>query len=284
MRPLWKGSISFGLVNIPVGLYPAIKSSEKIDFDMLRDSDMSRIRYRRVAEADGQEVPFEHIVKGYEYEKGSYVVVTRDDFQRVQIQSTQVIDIKEFVDSADIDPRYYAEPYFLAPEKGGDKAYILLRETLQQSKKVGIAKVVIRPPREHLAAIKPLGNLLTMELLHWAEELRDSDEIKIPSPDIGDKELTMAKSLVETMAGEWDPSKYRDEYREALLQVIEQKIQAHGKLPPLAQSRAQGPSKVVDLVSVLRESLAQAGKGQPSPRHASNKKHAARAQRHKKAA
>src|SRR5436190_3985330 len=139
MRPLWKGAISFGLVNIPVGLYSATKSTEKVDLRMLRDSDQSPIRYKHVAEADGKEVPWEHIVKGYEYEKDQFVVVTKQDFERVQIKSSQTVDIREFVELKEIDPLFFDEPYFLAPEKGGEKAYGLLHEALNRSGKVGVA-------------------------------------------------------------------------------------------------------------------------------------------------
>src|SRR5687768_4638468 len=167
MRPLWKGAITFGLVNIPVALYSATQSKQRVDLDMLRDSDHSRIRYKRICESDGKEVPWEHIVKGYEYEKGEYVVLTKEDFERVQIKSSQMVDIREFVDVSDIDPRFFDEPYFLAPEKAGAKAYALLREALERSGKVGIAKVVIRPPREHLAAVRPLKDVLALELMHF---------------------------------------------------------------------------------------------------------------------
>ena len=173
MRPLWKGAISFGLVNIPVGLYSATNRAQTIDLDLLRDSDHSRIRYRKVAEADGKEVPMEHIVKGYEYEKGKYVVLKPDDFQSVQIKSNQTVDIKEFVNVADIQPRFFDQPYFLAPEKNGTKAYVLLKTALEKTGLAGIAKVVIRPPREHLALLKPLNGILMLETLHFAEELRD---------------------------------------------------------------------------------------------------------------
>ncbi len=166
MRPLWKGSISFGLVNIPVGLYSAINRQEAIDLDLLRDSDHSRIRYRKVAEADGQEVPLEHIVKGYEYEKGSYVVLKPQDFERVEIKSSQMVDIKEFVKLDDIDPRFFNQPYFLAPEKNGTKAYVLLKTALEKTGLAGVAKVVIRPPREHLALLKPVDGILLLEP-HW---------------------------------------------------------------------------------------------------------------------
>src|SRR5512138_200717 len=173
MRPLWKGSISFGLVNIPVGLYSAINRQKTIDLDLLRDSDHSRIRYKKVAEADGEEVPLEHIVKGYEYEKGSYVVLKPEDFQRVQIKTNQTVDIKEFVNLADIQPRFFDQPYFLAPEKNGAKAYVLLKTALEKTGLAGIAKVVIRPPREHLALLKPLDGVLMLETLHFADELRE---------------------------------------------------------------------------------------------------------------
>src|SRR5688572_11630027 len=136
MRPLWKGTISFGLVNIPVGLYSATKGAEKVDLDMVRDSDHCKIRYKRICETDGEEVPWEHIVKGYEYEKGEYVVLTKEDFERVQIKSSQIVDIREFVDLADVDPRFFDSPYFLAPERAGAKAYGLLREALERSGKV----------------------------------------------------------------------------------------------------------------------------------------------------
>src|ERR1051325_11186906 len=260
MRPLWKGSISFGLVNIPVSLYTATRSARNISFDMLRDSDHSPIHYKRVAEKDGKEVPWEHIVKGYEYEKGRYVVLDEEDFKRIEIKSNQTVDIREFVNLSEIDPRFFEEPYFLAPEKGGAKAYALLREALERCGKAGVAKVVIRPPREHLAVVKPLDGALSLELLHFADELRDPSELKIPSQSIGQKELDMALSLINNMVGEWQPQKYRDEYREALMEMIEQKIKSRGKKLPAAKKQA-GPaeSKVIDLVSILQQSIAQAG-------------------------
>jgi len=155
-RAIWKGSISFGLVNIPVGLYSATRSANEVKFRMLRDSDQSPIRYKRVAEADEKEVPWEHIVKGYEFEKGRFVVMTDEDFEKVNVASNQTVDIRQFVELSSIDPVFFDQPYYLAPEKGGDKAYALLREALERSGKVGIAKVVIKT-REHLAAVKPLG-------------------------------------------------------------------------------------------------------------------------------
>src|SRR5436190_2397403 len=204
MRPIWKGAISFGLVNIPVGLYSATKSSEKIKFRMLRARDQSPIKYKRVAEADEKEVPWEEIAKGYEYEKGEFVVLTKDDFDKVNVDSNQTVDIREFVDLADIDPMFFDEPYFLAPEKGGDKAYALLRDSLQETGKVGIAKVVIKT-REHLAAVKPLGQALVLELMHFPDELADPSELNLPTTEPGKKELTMAQQLITSMSDKWEP-------------------------------------------------------------------------------
>jgi len=266
MRPLWTGAISFGLVNIPVGLYSATNRRTSIDLDMLRDSDHSRIRYKKVAEADGKEVPLEHIVKGYEYEKGNYVVLTPEDFQRVQIKSNQTVDIREFVSLADIQPQYFDQPYFLAPEKNGAKAYLLLKRALEETGLAGIAKVVIRPPLEHLALLKPLNGILMLETLHFADELRDPGELPKPQAEIGEKELTMALSLVQTMTDKWDPTKYHDEYRECLMKEIEEKVRAGGTLPaPKGQPKApSGP--IIDLVDLLQQSLGKSERVQKATR------------------
>jgi DNA end-binding protein Ku len=260
MRAIWKGSISFGLVNIPVGLYSATKSTSNIKLRMLRKSDLSPIKYKRVAEADDKEVPWEEIVKGFEYEKGEFVIVTDEDFNKVNVESTQTVDIKEFVDLGEIDPMFFDQPYFLAPEKGGDKAYALLREALSQTGKAGIAKVVIKT-REHLAAVKPLGKALVLELMHFADELADPAELKLPDSAIGKKELNMAQTLIEQMTDKWHPGKYKDEYREGLLKLIEEKIAAGGAEIPTPKARARKPTKIVDLTAVLQQSLAMASKG-----------------------
>jgi DNA end-binding protein Ku len=259
MRAIWKGAISFGLVNIPVGLYSATKSTNQIKLHMLRDSDKSPIRYRRVAEADEKEVPREHIVKGYEHAKGEFVVLDDKDFEKVEIKSAQMVDIKEFVDLKEIDPMYFDQPYYLAPEKGGDKAYTLLRDALEKTGKVGIAKVVIKT-REHLAAVKPAGKALVLELMHFSEELADAGELKLPSAEVGKKELAMAESLIDQMSGKWNPEAYKDEYREALVKLIEEKVASGGKLPE-KKGKAPATQKVVDIVSLLQASLDQAGKG-----------------------
>jgi DNA end-binding protein Ku len=207
-----------------------------------------------VAEADEKEVPWEHIVKGYEYEKDQFVVITPEESKKVNLASTQTVDIKEFVNLDEIDPMYFDEPYFLAPEKGGDKGYALLREALKKSGKVGLAKVVIKT-REHLAAVKPLGKALVLELMHFADELADPKELSLPNGELGHKELAMADTLIDKMTGKWDPKNYKDEYREALMLLIEEKIASGGK--PVAGKKPATPraTNVVDLMEVLKRSL-----------------------------
>jgi len=268
MRAIWKGAISFGLVNIPVGLYPATRPGNELKFRMLRKSDLSPIKYKRVAETDGKEVAWEDIVKGFEYEKSDFVVLDEEDFKRVQITSNQTVDIKEFVDLDQIDPMFFDQPYFLAPEKGGAKAYVILREALKKSGKVGIAKVVIKT-REHLAAVKPLENALVLELMHFADELADPVELKLPpAKDVGQKELTMAQTLVDNMSANWDPNAFKDEYREALMHVIDEKIKSGGKKGVSKRTAQPASTKVVDLVSVLQQSLQQAQKHKkPAKKH-----------------
>ncbi len=259
MKPLWKGAISFGLVNIPVGLYSATQRTRTIDLTLLRDSDHSRIRYKKVAEADGREVPLEHIVKGYEYERNRYVALSREDFARVQIKSNQLVDIQEFVQSSDIDPRLYDTPYFLAPEKGGDKAFVLLRQALEQTGLAGVAKVVIRPPREHLALLKPLDGLLLLQTLHFADELRNSAELRPPQAELANQELDMAVSLINTMTAKWKPGEFHDEYRAALLQLVEEKVRTGGKAVRAPKAAPAAKGQIIDLVDLLQQSLGKTG-------------------------
>ncbi|HXT13850.1 MAG TPA: Ku protein [Candidatus Angelobacter sp.] len=264
MRAIWKGSISFSLINIPIALYPATRR-EELKFRLLRASDLSPVNYKRVAEADGKEVPWDQIVKGYEYEKGKFVVLKDEDFKRADIEAAQSVDIMDFVDLDKIDPIFFDRPYYLEPEKRGEKTYALLREALKQSGKVGIAKVVIKT-RQHLAAVKPEKNLLVLELMHFSEEIIDTKELKIPgSPSIGSKELDLAKDLISKMSGEWQPDKYQDEYRHALMEVINKKVASGGKEVP-TRGTAKKPTNVVDLVSVLQASLEHAGKGKVTKR------------------
>ena len=256
MRAIWKGSISFGLVNIPIALYPATRR-EEFKFRLLRKSDLSPVNYKRVAEKDGKEVPWDQIVKGYEYEKGKYVVLKDEDFERVDLEATQTVDIQDFVNVDEIDPIYFYKPYYLEPQKGGDKAYALLRDALKDSKKVGIAKVVIKT-RQYLAGVKPEDGALVLELMHFADELADTGELHLPKKvEVGKREMNMAKSLIDSMSSKWNPSKYRDDYREALMEVIEEKVEAGGKEIETKRKKTPKPTKVIDLVSVLQKSLKQ---------------------------
>lgn len=259
MRPIWKGAISFGLVNIPITLYPATRR-EEVRFHFLRKSDLSPINNKRVAEADGKEVPWEHIVKGYEYEKGKFVVLKDDDFSRVDVEATQTVDIQEFVELDEINPMFFSKPYYMEPGKGGDKSYALLREVLRDSGKVGIAKVVIKT-REHLAAVKAQKKALVLELMHFVTEIIPEDELHVPGEiKPGKKEVEMAKQLVGSMTGKWNPDAYKDDYREALMEVIEEKIAAGGKkIESKKKPAAARATNVIDLVSVLQKSLQQHG-------------------------
>ncbi len=270
MRAIWKGSISFGLVNIPIALYPATRK-EEMKFRLLRAKDLSPVNYKRVAEKDGKEVPWDEIVKGYEYEKGKYVVLKDEDFQRVDLEATQTVDIQDFVNQEEIDPMFFYKPYYLEPQKGGDKAYVLLRDVLEKTKKVGIAKVVIKT-RQYLAGVKAEDSVLILELMHFAEELAEADKLHVPKKiEPARRELDMAKALVDSMSIKWDPKKYRDDYREALMEVIEEKVEAGGKeIEEKPKHKPRPSTKVIDLVSVLQESLnkAQGGKKVPRKGHA----------------
>jgi DNA end-binding protein Ku len=278
MRAIWKGSISFGLVNIPIALYPATRK-EELKFRLLRAKDHSPVNYKRVAAKDGKEVPWDEIVKGYEYEKGKFVVLSDKDFQRVDLEATQTVDIQDFVDLDEIDPMYFYKPYFLEPQKGGDKAYVLLREALADGKKVGIAKVVIKT-RQYLAGVKALKHALVLELMHFAEELSDAEKLNVPKKvEVGKREKEMAEALVKSMTSKWDPEKYKDDYREALLEVIEEKVESGGKEIEEKPKPKKESTKVIDLVAVLQESLAQSkgGKKKKAPAKRATKHHAKKA-------
>lgn len=252
MRAIWKGSITFGLVYIPVAVYPATRE-DKISFRQLRARDLSPIRYKKVAEADQKEVKAEEIVKGFEYEKGQWVTLKDEDFEKVKIESTHSIQITDFVDQSEIDPKFFYRPYFLEAQKGGEKPYALLYKALSASNKVGIAKVVILN-REYLAAVKPDGLFLMLELMHFANEVLEPESLKTPAEnDVSTRELDMAKALIESMTSEWEPTRYKDQYRDALMELIEEKA---SKRPPSAKPAAPRVApNVVDLVAVLQESL-----------------------------
>ncbi len=279
MRAIWKGAINFGLVNIPVALFPATRR-EDLKFRLLRRTDLSPINYQRVAEVDGKIVPWEEIVKGYEYEKGKFVVLTEEDFKRVDVEATQTVDVMDFVDEAEIDPVMYQKPYYLEPQKGGVPAYRLLHGVLEKSGKVGITKVVIKT-RQHLAALRARGPYLMLELMHFADELADPKELDVPKSGRNPtkREQDMARSLVEELTVEWDPERYTDDYESALMGLIKEKVKRGGKSPPKAKGRKASDGKVIDLVAVLQESLKQSksgGKGTKARKKATSSKRATR--------
>jgi DNA end-binding protein Ku len=278
MRAIWKGSISFGLVNIPIAVYPATRR-EELKFRLLRANDLSPVNYKRVAAKDGKEVPWDEIVKGYEYEKGKFVVLNDKDFQRVDLEATQTVDIQDFVKVEEIDPMYFYKPYYLEPQKGGDKAYVLLREALAETNKVGIAQVVIKT-RQYLAGVKALKHALVLELMHFPEELADPEKLHVPTKlEVGKREREMAKALVENMTSKWEPGKYHDDYREALMEVIEEKVESGGKEIEEKPKPKKESTKVIDLVAVLQESLvkSQGAKKKKAPAKRATKHHAKKA-------
>jgi DNA end-binding protein Ku len=278
MRAIWKGAISFGLVTIPISLFTATRR-EELKFRLLRKKDLSPVNYKRVAEADGKEVPWEEIVKGYEYEKGKFVVLKEEDFQRADVEATQTVDIASFVKLEEVDPLLFYKPYYMEPGKGGDKSYNLLRSVLEKTGKIAIAKVVIKT-RQHLAAIKPGERGLMLELMRFPDELIDASEFKAPAArKVAAKELNMAEKLVESMSSAWNPDDYRDDYREALEKIIEEKVERGGKSPPAPRKKSARPDNVIDLVSILQQSLRETEKEKKPKRKATRKKTAARARK-----
>lgn len=242
-----------------------------MQFRLLRGSDLSPVNYKRVAEKDGKEVSWDKIVKGYEYEKGKFVVIKEEDFKRVDVEATQTVDIINFVALDEVDPLLFYKPYHMEVGKGGSKAYVLLRDALNKSGKIAIAKVVIKT-RQHLAAVKPSGKNLMLELMHFPDELRDTADLKGPeSKAPGKAELTMAEKLIESMTTAWEPASYKDDYKEALEDMIEDKI-AHGDAKMPAAPKKKQPANVIDLVSVLKESLASHGKGKKAGAKSAPKK------------
>lgn len=251
MRAIWSGSLSFGLVNIPVKLYSGSESNS-LDLDMLRKSDLCPIKYLRVCKLDNKEVPYDEIVKGYEYTDGEYIVLTDKDFENASLETTHLIDILDFVDENEIDTRYFEKPYYLEPDKSGPKAYALLREALKKSGKVGVASYVLRN-RGSLGIIKPLDDLLILNQIRYREEVRGAGELKLPaSENLREQEITLALSLIDQLTAKFDPAKYKDSYIEDLKQLIEEK--AHGQKPKIA-AKAPQPSNVTDMMALLKESL-----------------------------
>jgi DNA end-binding protein Ku len=255
-RAIWSGSISFGLLNVPVKLYSAV-SSQRVSFRELRESDGSRIRHKRVAEEDGKEVPYEKIVKGYEISPEQYVVLTREELEELDPKKTRAIEIQDFVDLDEIDPIYFDHPYYLGPEEGAERAYALLVRAMQEERKVAIARFVLRN-KEHLAAIRPMDGVLTMATMRFADEVVSPEQLDgvIPEDDVKPekREVDMAKRLIDSLATDFEPDKYRDEYREELLALIERK--AKGEAIVTQPTEEPKPTKAPDLMAALEESLA----------------------------
>jgi DNA end-binding protein Ku len=258
---MWKGAISFGLVHIPVEMYAAV-SDKGLDLTMLDRRDFSPVGFKRYNKGNDKEVSWDDIVKGYEYTDGEYVVLSDEDLRRANPEATGTIDILAFVDAEDVPLIYYEQPYYLAPGKGGDKVYALLRETLKKAGKIGIANVVIRV-KQHLAALVCVGDVITLHTLRYADEIRDAGELKIPDKSskgasITDKELAMAMTLVEGMADEWKPEQYHDTYREDILALIEKKVKAKETKTitmPDKDSPKPASGNVIDLVALLQASI-----------------------------
>ena len=254
-RAIWSGSISFGLVNVPVKLFGAT-SKKDVRFHQLHDADGARIQQKRVCSKDGKEVPLEHIVKGYEVSRDRYVLITPEELDSLDPKATRTIDIQDFVELDEIDPVYFDSTYYLVPEKGASKAYRLLLEAMRESKKVAIARVVLRQ-KQHLVALRPLEDALSMSSMLYADEVVSTDQLEdLPEDvEVSERELKMANQLIESLTSEWRPEQYRDDYRERVLELIEKKA-AGQEIAVAAVEEEQAP--VVDLMAALEASLAAA--------------------------
>jgi DNA end-binding protein Ku len=256
-RGIWTGALSFGLVNIPVDVHTAVRDTRP-HFRLLHAKDRSPINYQRVCQKDGQTVAWDDLVRGYEYDKGRFVVLTKEDFEEAALEKTRRIDILDFVKAKEIDDRFFDKPYYLTPGKGGDMAYGLLRDAIRESGRIGIAKFIMRDV-QHLAAVEVVDEALVLFTLRFADELVNADTLKLPTrTPARKKELEMATSLVESLASEWDPGKYTDDYRENLMRVIKAKMK--GKSADLVSEELPRDAKVVDLMERLRQSLDASGK------------------------
>ena len=260
-RPIWTGTLSFGLLNVPVSLMTGERRTD-LHFRMLDSRDRKPVRYERVNAETGEEVPWKEVVKAFEYDKGSYVVLEEADIKAAAPESHETVEVETFVDAAAIDPRYYEKPYVLVPAKKAEKGYVLLRETLRGSNRVGIARVVIRT-REYLAAVMPQGDALVLMLLRYPQELVDPADYPLPEGKPSDyrvtaKELQMAQQLIDSMSGDWDPEAYKDEFRERLQAIIRKRIKSKGgtaRIEDEAEPPEETATNVVDFMSLLQQSL-----------------------------
>ena len=274
-RPIWSGSISFGLVNVPVKLFSAT-SQKEVAFHQLHDKDGGRIRQKRICSVDGEEVPYEHIVKGFEVSRGQYVELSPEELARFHPEATKTIDIQQFVDLAEIDPIFYDRTYYLLPDKGAQKAYALLLQAMRESGKVGVAKVVLRT-KQYLCAVRPLEEALALSTMLYADEVVPVADLEgLPSEKTlpKGKELEMAKSLVDSLAAKFEPEKFKDEYREQVLELVHKKAEGEEIVaPPEAPERP----KVIDLMQALEASLKQAKKKPAEEKGAEKEKPASHA-------
>lgn len=263
MPSIWKGAITFGLVNIPVQLEAAVRAEDRISFRQLHASDLSPIKYQRVCEAEGEPVEWGEIVKGYEYAKGKFVVLTDDDIKAATIATSRTIDILDFVPAHEIDARFYDKPYYILPSPGGEKAYALLREAMRGKAMIGIGKVVIRQ-NPHLVAIKTVDDALVCEVMRFSAELVDASTYSFPSSElVRPQELKMAEQLVENLAESFQPGKYTDDYQDNLMRIIRAKMK--GKKIEVEEAPEPENTRVVDLMARLQASLEQ-GRGKKSAR------------------
>ncbi len=255
-RAIWKGSLTFGLVNVPVELHPAVRD-HRPRFRLLHAKDESPVEHQRVCRKEGKPVSWEDIVKGYEVERGRYVVLTKEDFETAALERSRTVDILDFVNEVDIDDRFFETSYFMTPSRGADHAYAVLREALRKSGKVGVGRVILRNV-QHLAAVGTVGRALVLTLMRFADELVDVDQFSLPAPKIDAREIKLAESLVEHVTTAWDPTRYTDEYQENLMRVIKSKLK--GRKPKLVEPTEKRSAEVVDLMSRLRESLERSPK------------------------
>lgn len=287
-RPVWNGSITFGLVNVPVRLYSA-ESKNDLHFHLIDSRNHARVRYERVNEVTGEEVPWNQIIKGYEYDDGNYVLLQQEEFEKASVRMSKTIDIEGFVDVNAVPLTYYDRPYFVEPAKGAEKGYVLLREALKKSGGVGITKVVIRT-RQHLALLMPKDDILILEILRFPQELREPSEFNFPGGDlrksnVSKKEIDLAEQLIDGMSADWEPKEYHDEYRQALMQFIEKKIKS-GKQHEVyeAEEEAEEEPRHINFVELLRKSVAESKGGKAAPSRSSKRSSKSNRRRAKKKA
>jgi len=269
-RAFWKGSISFGLVEIPVTLRPALQSDD-LSFTLLNRKDFAPVGYKRYDKNTGREVPWDQIVRGYEYEPDEYVVLSDEELRQANAKATQTVEIAQFVDGSEIDPLYFDTPYYVEPQKKGSKSYALLREALKKSGRVGIARVVLRT-RQHVAALLVRGDALVLNLLRYAHELRPAADLDVPAKaaaNVSPREIQMAEKLIDGMTSDWKPQEYRDEYRDDVMALVKKKIksnQTHTIVEPEPGEPARPAREVMDLMPLLKQSLESANRGGARPR------------------